>query len=102
MTGTGYLLLFIVKKGETVLDRIKGQMEFKQQDYNKSILGNSVIEQTVLPKERTIFFEDLNKMNLESIAKKYAPISYRTVIKGVLRKYNLYNPVKRKDGGVNS
>lgn len=86
------LIISRSNKGDAILERAKSSLCLITENYNDSIRGNSIVEQTINPNERDMFFADLNKLTIKSVANKYAPVSVKERIKSILRRYNFYRP----------
>ena len=76
-------------KGIELIESLSSEIEYIAEDYESSIRGNSVREQTIRPSGREMFFYDLNHMSVKQLADKYSPISFKGKIKITLQRLGL-------------
>lgn len=62
------------EKGERIFDEVKGRVHFEKRTVNEVSKGNyALLNQLSMPKmPAKVFFEDLDRMNMEEFEKKYA------------------------------
>lgn len=99
--GKGISLVIIrTEKGRKLFDTISDRVESIETDYDDSVRGNAIEEQTNQPQMRTDFFEDLYTHSIVELVKKYAPISKKKKIKRILREVGLLNIVPQRETPV--
>jgi len=88
--GTSMVLLNS-QKGVDYFESVKSRMNFIPMDYNTIFDGNSALTQSLLPPkvDRSVFFNDLDKMTFTEVAKKhfYPKAKPENKIKPVLRNF---------------
>ena len=94
------LVITRTDKGQELFESIKSALKWKEVSYEEGVKGNpSEYKSVARPQQRESFFEDLDKLSFEEMAKKYAadrkvPLKTRLVgkikhfIKRVLREGN--------------
>ena len=71
-------------------------MEYKESDCMAALKYNiCMLESVKRPKERDTFFEDMNKMDFNSLKVKYASVSFKQKIINRLEMYGLLEAAKR-------
>ena len=93
------LVITRTEKGQELFKGIKSELKWKEVSYEEGVKGNpSEYKSVARPQQRDTFFEDLDKLSFEEMAKKYAadmkiPLKRRVVNK-------LKRIIKRILGGV--
>lgn len=68
------LVIVNSKKGNELFNDIKDKIKFRKTDFEEAIKYNpSMIKSVKIPKERKKFFENINKMEIQKLMKKYIP-----------------------------
>lgn len=68
------LVITRTEKGQEMFERIKDELKWKEVSYEEGVKGNpSEYKSVSRPQQRDTFFEDLDKLSFEEMAKKYAP-----------------------------
>lgn len=84
------LVLIRNKKGEEMFEFVKDRLKYRNVSYEDGVRGNPTEYQSVArPKERAVFFHDMDTLAFSALQEKYAaPISFSVVqrIKRKLRK----------------
>lgn len=81
------LVITRTEKGQELFEGIKSELKWKEVSYEEGVKGNpSEYKSVTRPQQRDIFFEDLDRMSFEEMAKKYAadrkvPLKRRVVSK---------------------
>lgn len=93
------LSLIIVRsnKGLSLLNNLQN-IFIKEETMDESIKGNSVLEQTKRPVNRNEFYNDIDHMDLCSLANKYAPNSKKEKLKLLFHKFgilHLFNKLRK-------
>ncbi|MCX4325840.1 MAG: Coenzyme F420 hydrogenase/dehydrogenase, beta subunit C-terminal domain [Lachnospiraceae bacterium] len=87
------LVIIRTNKGTRLFNSIKNKLEYKEVSYEEGVRNNSAEYKSVIrPKERDIFFYDMNKFEFDILQKKYAvPTTglFRGIIKQKIKKYFL-------------
>lgn len=82
-------------KGQALFDSIKHEIKWRQFTMNDARLGNAAMDDSLksVKPNREDFFEDLDKMPFEEVAKKHFPLpSWKKIIKQQLRPFKaIYN-----------
>lgn len=79
------------EKGRTVFDALSSEIVFKEVDIKQAILYNKNIScSSRMPDSRKNFFEDLNKLPLDKVLKKYSAPSFKTRVKNVCKAIGIY------------
>ena len=90
------LVLSHNKTAKNVFEKLKGEMEYKESDCMAALKYNiCMLESVKRPKERDTFFEDMNKMDFNSLKVKYASVSFKQKIINRLEMYGLLEAAKR-------
>ena len=91
------LVITRTEKGKELFEGVKSELKWKEVNYEEGVKGNpSEYKSVARPRQRSVFFEDLDKLPFEEMAKKYAadrkvPLKTRAVgiiiriIKKILR-----------------
>lgn len=67
------LVITRTEKGQELFEGIKSELKWKEVSYEEGVKGNpSEYKSVTRPQQRDIFFEDLDKLSFEEMAKKYA------------------------------
>lgn len=90
------LVILRTSKGDTLFERITEQIKLKAVTYEEAVKGNpSEYSSVQRPKERDLFYRDMNNMEFEMLAKKYAAPILRSFksrikrrIKQIFRKFS--------------
>ena len=94
------LVILRTSKGNTLFEEITEQIKLKAVTYEEAVKGNpSEYSSVQRPKERDLFYRDMNNMGFEMLAKKYAaPIlrSFKSRIKRRIKQI-----FRKFSGGVN-
>lgn len=97
------LVITRTEKGQELFESINSELKWKEVSYEEGVKGNpSEYKSVARPQQRDTFFEDLDKLSFEEMAKKYAadikvPLKTRVVnkikrtIKNILRGGGLKN-----------
>lgn len=81
------LVITRTDKGQELFESIKRELKWKKVSYEEGVKGNpSEYKSVARPQQRDTFFEDLDRMSFEEMAKKYAadrkvPLKRRVVSK---------------------
>lgn len=68
------LVITRTDKGQKLFESIKIELKWKEVSYEEGVKGNpSEYKSVARPQQRDTFFEDLDKLPFEEMAKKYAP-----------------------------
>ena len=90
------LVIINSEKGKEIFEEIKENIKYIETDINKAIKYNqSMLKSAKLPKNRKVFFENLEDMNFDELVKKYLPktnifklvtIKTKKIIKKILKR----------------
>lgn len=84
------LVLIRSKKGAQLFGDIVASLTYKEVSYEDGVRGNpSEFKSVARPRERDVFFKDMNTLEFPDLQKKYAapiPISYKQWVKGKIKK----------------
>lgn len=79
------------EKGQELFESIKSELKWKEVSCEEGVKGNpSEYKSVARPQQRDTFFEDLNKLSFDEMAKKYA------ADRKVPFKRRVVNKIKRK------
>lgn len=84
------LVITRTEKGQELFESIKSKLKWKEVSYEEGVKGNpSEYKSVARPQQRDTFFEDLDKLSFEEMAKKYAAdrkVSFkRRVVNKIIR-----------------
>lgn len=89
--GTSAVILRTTK-GQEIFSAVSDKLEIRTTDYESVINKNSAEYKSVaIPKQRTDFFNDLDKMSFDKLRKKYLRTGAKKYIKKVIKKIIKYN-----------
>ncbi|MDD4700426.1 MAG: hypothetical protein PHV07_09295, partial [Oscillospiraceae bacterium] len=104
----GTSLIFVNSKaGQAMIERIAGEMQFKEVDINEAIKYNpAAIKSVAYNHKREQFFKELHKLTFEELVKKYCTDKLairvkrktKTILRKILMKTGLLGLAKRTVG----
>lgn len=73
--------------GRKWLNRISDNIDCWQVDYEKAIEYDGIMVNNCvnIPQNRDVFFEDMHNLSMDSLGKKYSPISFKIMIKEYIK-----------------
>lgn len=83
------LVIARTKKAEEIFEQIKSDLKWKEVSYDDGVRHNPCEYSSVTrPKERDVFFKDLDNMSIEDMEKKYFSKCNTTLCKKIIIKIN--------------
>lgn len=88
----GTSLIFInSQEGQTMLDNIKSELEYKEVDINKAVSYNSAAIKSVnMNPNRNVFFQELDYLEFDKLVKKYCTDKLQIRIKRKIRSAGIF------------
>lgn len=84
------LVIIRTKRGTNALEEISGRLKTLEVPYEEAVRGNpSVRNSAARSLERELFFDDLDELGYERVARKYGSVEIRERGKDVLEKFGL-------------
>lgn len=93
------LVITRTEKGQELFESIKSELKWKEVSYEDGVKSNpSEYKSVARPQQRDTFFEDLDKLSFDEMAKKYAADRKVPLKRRVINK--IKRTIKRMFGGV--